>query len=118
MFVGDGMADLYSVKIPYWKSMIEDQGGVYEGVQQPLPLDPAQTAEPYIVFRAPMGKKDMSLPASKMTAENIRHKLGIPPLEELPASKYTNSASLASRLQAAIENLQGILKEIEEKNGN
>ncbi len=52
-----------------WRSTIEELGGTWVGVQQPLPMD--LVGEAMVVFIAPNAKKESKVPVSEMTRSNI-----------------------------------------------
>jgi hypothetical protein len=62
-----------------WRSTIEELGGTWVGVQQPLVTDPV--GEAIVVFIAPNAKKESKVPVSEMTRSNIVKVMGISGLE-------------------------------------
>jgi hypothetical protein len=62
--------------ITIWRSMVENSGGQWVGVQMPIFCDGGYDDEPCIMFTRVNSTTLLSLPVSKITQEAVDEKLG------------------------------------------
>ena len=120
--ISDEQESYYSRNLPRWQAMVENAGGVWEGVQQVLGGLADADVEPYVMFRAPMGKKVFVVHVSEMTPERIRRELGIPEVENESepdlATKIGNALGAAELLMGRVNDAIPVIRKVLEETTN
>ena len=96
-----------------WRSTIEELGGTWVGVQQPLPMDLVDEA--MVVFIPPNAKRESKIPVSQMTRENIERAMGLMAEPEPESDTVAHLEHAAKRLRNLAKQLILTADEIEEE---